>query len=245
MEVKDLTRVRLRGAEDPCDREEGHRDHREEGQRRCEEGPEADPQVCRDEEQQDADDRDSDRPPGDRRVDRREAGRREMEPVDDVEGRQDHVQRRYGEPAEPVRPGREAIHVLGKARPALLVGRVGVGRRAARPLGHHRRELGEEQAEKPAGARDEEGNRDGGGAQRRHHDRRNAGHQDRPSEADYEGAPPIRFLFESPACVIQLVNVGSHSSPPDRRFTLKLRANLLATASRRSWSCRRAGLSPS
>ena len=177
-------------------------------------------------------------------MDRSEAGRREMEPVDEVEGGEDHVQRRHREPAEPVGPGREAVDVLGDTRPALLVGRVGVGGRAARPLGHHRRKLGEEQAEKPARARDEEGDRDSGGAERRHHDRCNAGNEDRPREADHKRAPPIRFLLETSARVVELVNLRSHSSPPDRRFMIKARTNLRRAERPQSSSCDRAGPPP-
>src|SRR5216117_567711 len=48
-----------------------------------------------------------------------------------------------------------------------------------------------EQAEQPTADRDDDGDRDRGGAERGHHDRRDAGDQDGSGEADHEGAPPV------------------------------------------------------
>ena len=150
-------------------------------------------------------DRDAERPPGDRRVDRREPGGRELEAVDDVERRQDHVERRHREPAEPVGPGREAVHVLGEPRPSVLVGRVRVGGQPAGAVGHHRRQLGEQQAHEVPGERDHDDHRDGRGAELGDHHRRDSGDEDRPGQADYERAPPVRRLRQPGGLVDEFV----------------------------------------
>ena len=183
------------GIEDPGDGDEGQRNHRQQREHRRERGAEADAAIGRDEEKQDAEDRDDQRRPGDERVDRRESGCRiEVEAIGQVERRQDHVERRHGEPTEPIGPGGEAVNVLGEPWPAVLVGGIGVGGRSAGALGHHRRQLSQEQAEQPAGEGDEDGDRNRRRAECRHHDRRDTGHQDRAGEADHEGAPPVPSL---------------------------------------------------
>ncbi len=119
------------------------------------------------------------------------------EPVGQVERRQDHVQRSDGKPAEPVHPGGDAVDVLGEPRPAGPEGRVGVGRRAAGAVRHHRRQLGQEQAKQPAGQGDDDGDRNRGGAQRGDHHRRYAGHQDRAGQTDHKRTDPIGFALQT------------------------------------------------
>ncbi len=118
------------------------------------------------------------------------------------------------EPAEPVRPGRHAVDVLGRPGPLLPIGRGRVGRRPARPLGHHRRQLRKEQTEQVPRDCDDDDHRDRRSSQRRHHDRRDSRDEDRSGEADHECSPPVRLLFQATACVVQLVLVRRQIGPP-------------------------------
>ena len=204
-EMPQLPEVDGRGVEDPRDRQERQRDHRQQRERRREHGSEAQPADGGDREQQQTADRDPERPPRDRRVDRGEAGGRELQAVDDVERRQDHVERRHREPPEPVGPGGEAVHVLGEPRPFLLIGRIRIRGQAAGTVGHHRRELREQQAHDVATDRDHDDHRDARSAQLGHHHRRDPGDQDRPCKADYECAPPVRGLRQTGRFVDEFV----------------------------------------
>ena len=163
------------------------------------------PADRRDGEDDQADDRDAQRPVADRRAEHRERSAGELEPVRDVQRGQDHVQRRHREPAEPIRPRGEPIDVLGEPGPFVLVGRVGVGWQSARPVGHHRRQLRQEEAHEIAGDGDEHDHGYRCGSQLGDHDRRDPGDQDRAREADHEGAPPVGRLREPRALVDELV----------------------------------------
>ena len=138
-----------------------------------------------------------------------------------IERRQDHVERRHGEPSEPIGPGGEAVDVLGEPWPAVLEGRIGEGRRPAGALGHHGGQLSQNEAEQPARQGDEDRDRNRRGAELCHHDRGDTGHQDRAGEADHEGAPPSRLTFEVSRSVFQLLRSSRllrfcHDKPPRR-----------------------------
>ena len=211
MEAGQLAPMCDRGLEDPGNRDERQWDHRQEGEYRREQRPEADAEVGRDEEEQDPDDRDPEGRVRDERVDRREAARRvQVEAVREVERREDHVQRRHREPAEPVRPGRHPVDVLRRPWPLLPEGGIGVRGCAAGPLGHHRRELRQEQAEDVPGEGDDDDHGDRRGPEGRHHDGSDACDENRPGEADHERAPPVRLLFQPTPCVIELLLVRRH-----------------------------------
>ena len=195
-ESGELVHVDHARIEHPGDGDEGERDHRQQGQHRCEGRADADAAIGRNEEQQDADHRYDQRRPGDEGVDRRESGRGvEAEAIRQIGGGEDHVERRDREPAKPIGPGREAVDVLGELWPAGTKGRIGVAGRAAGALRHHGGKLGQKEAEQPAGQRDEDCDRDRRGAEGSHHDRRDAGHQNRAGEPDNEGAPPSRLAL--------------------------------------------------
>ena len=217
LEAGHVAEVEVAG-EDPDHRQEGERDHRDEAEHRREAGSDPDPQIRRYEEEQDPHRRDREGPPGDEGVDRREPRSRvQVEAIADVERRQDHVQRRHREPAEPVRPGGDAVGMVGdRAGPFLPEGRIHIGRRTAGALGHHRRELGEEEAEDPTAERHEDDQRDGSGPQRGDHHGRDAGDEDRPGEAHYEGAPPIRLARQTTTLVRELI-LGASGSLRVRR----------------------------
>ena len=211
-QVAEVARGRL---EQRQDRQQRERDHGQQPEHGGEHRAQPDAQPGGDEHEQDADHRDDHGPVGDRGVDGREALLRQVELLGDVEGGQDHVQRRDREPAQPVRPGRETVHVLGEARPLVLVRHVGVGRRAARALGHHGRQLGQEQAQQVARDRDQHHDGDGRCTERVDHHRRDPGDQDRPRQADHERAPPIGFARETPTLIIGCARVdGGQIRPP-------------------------------
>ncbi len=206
LEAGELAEVDDRRIEDPGDREERQRDHREHGERGREERPEAQAPVGGNEQQHDADDRDRDRPPSDRRPEQRDpAGGVEVEQRRDVEGREDHVERRDREPAEPVAPGGDPVDVLGEPRPAVLVRDVRISGRAARAVGHHRRELRQEQAQQPAAEGDHQDHRHRRRAELHDHHRRDAGHEDRAGEADHECTPPVAGLRQAASGVAEFV----------------------------------------
>ncbi len=216
----ELAEVRHARIENPGNRDEGQRDHRQEREDRRERGAEANAAIGRDEEKKDAQDRDDQRRPGDESMDRRETGGRiEVEAIRQIERGQDHVERRHGKPSEPIGPGGEAVDVLGEPRPAVLEGRIGVGWRSAGALRHHGGQLSQEEAEQPTCKGDEDRDRDRRGAEGRHHDRGDTGHQDRAGEADDEGAPPARLAPEVARSVFQvfgssgLFGICSHDVP--------------------------------
>ena len=179
--------------EDPGDGDERQRDHREKPEHGREHRAEPDSENRGNEDDSQPDDRDYDRPVSDGCVDGREPLLREVELVDEVEGSEDHVQRTDGKPAEPVRPGGEAVDVLRGARPAVLVGRIGVRRRASHPLRHHRGELCQEEAQEPTGQGDDHDARNRRRSELRHHYRGDPGYEDGAGEPDDERAPPVRL----------------------------------------------------
>src|SRR5687768_17137532 len=67
---------------------------------------------------------------------------------------------RHREPAQPIPPGGEAPDLPGHSWAEVLVGFEGVGGQPAGPVGHHRRQLREAEAQNYAGACDEEEYRD-------------------------------------------------------------------------------------
>ena len=81
----------------------------------------------------------------------------------------------------------------GHAWAEVLVGLVGVGGQPARAVGHHRRQLGEAEAQDDAGAGDEEEDRDGGRPHALHGVRADSRDEERAGEADHEGPPPVGF----------------------------------------------------
>ena len=135
----------------------------------------------------------------------------QAELVDDVERRQDHVERRDREPSEPVGPGGEPVHVLGEPRPLVLVGHVGVGRGPTRPLGHHRRELRQDQAEQVARDRDDDHERNRSCPQRRDHDGGDSRHENRARESDDERAPPVRLPAQTTTFVVGCARICCHT----------------------------------
>ena len=87
------------------------------------------------------------------RAERRLRARVDAEQGDDVVGRQDGVDRGDREPAEPVGPGAEAADVRAPPVAQRAERLEGVGRQPAGPVGHHRGQLGEAEAEHDADRR--------------------------------------------------------------------------------------------
>jgi len=111
--------------------------------------------------------------------------------------------------------------VLRRAGPTVLVRGVGVRRQTAGAVGHHRRQLRQQQAHDVAADRDHDDHRHGCGAQLGDHHRGDSGDEDRPGEADHERAPPIRLLLQTTARVVELLVLTRHRASL-RVWTLRM-----------------------